>query len=184
MKTTNIYNGVLEFGGFYESIHSYNIDNRIEAEIDYLGLEQDSPELEKYQDNIDYEKTQKEYCKNYIDYFKEYISEKYNLKIDIEYKGLNSPKYYNYFTDVIEYTLPNEQMDVLYNKFKDNKEFKEYVTTVTTPSPEYSPSYNLEQVYTDNSIFTMFILDFIANELLERPEYLCELEFEVYNINN
>ena len=72
----------IDFGGFYNSIHSDNIDWKIESE-------------EWNFDTVLWSETQKSYCESYID--------RLNNKLDLELKyiGLDSPKYYNFTTDKI-----------------------------------------------------------------------------------
>ena len=72
----------IDFGGFYNSIHSDNIDWKIESE-------------EWNFDTVLWLETQKSYCESYID--------RLNNKLDLELKyiGLDSPKYYNFTTDKI-----------------------------------------------------------------------------------
>ena len=72
----------IDFGGFYNSIHSDNIDWKIESE-------------ECNFDTVLWLETSKSYCESYID--------RLNNKLDLElkYVGLDSPKYYNFTTDKI-----------------------------------------------------------------------------------
>jgi len=92
----------IDFGGFYNSIHSDNIDWKIESE-------------EWNFDTVLWLETQKSYCESYID--------RLNNKLDLELKyiGLDSPKYYNFTTDKIIAQIDrqfavNKLLPMLYDK--------------------------------------------------------------------
>ena len=79
----------IEFGGFYDSIHSEVVDQM----IDMQGLNEVSGELTW--DHIDYKATYNEYAKAWLTVFNAFND------VDLEFEGIDSPNYYNFTTDKI-----------------------------------------------------------------------------------
>lgn len=124
----NIYLPV--FTGFYESIHSWRIDSveeyYIEDRIKQGATAYDYDKMTEEFD-IDYKKIHNEYAKffatEFIDQYAKEIEEETWIKIN-KFVALNSPKFYNYWTDEIEVEV--EAIDlwktsrfILNNKFRD-----------------------------------------------------------------
>lgn len=86
---------IIPFSGFYESIHSSELDDRLEQEFssDYDNVF--SSLLEKAYDNIDWGAVHNEYAKEYTEAF----ADEFDIKVKFE--TLISPKYYNFETDRI-----------------------------------------------------------------------------------
>ena len=78
----NLIKTTVNFGGFYNSIHSDIISTCV-ADMEYNWEE------------LNYEATYNEYSKRYIKVLNNI------LDTNIIFKALNSPKYYNYTTDYI-----------------------------------------------------------------------------------
>lgn len=139
------------FIGFYESIHSYNIDEYIEdREININEIE---------------------YKNLLIEYSKEYIN-KFNYEFDtnIIFEELISPKYYNYSTDKIYVSISNEDILSLIKYLKttystlDYKELlQDKIKEVTTSRDGYIPYYSYKDIFKkDNrNIFISLIIDII-----------------------
>jgi len=88
----------IDFGGFYHSVHSDNIDWKIDQDYEwYLDQNDDNTHInhDKFYDKILWKKTHESYCENYIDMLNN------ECDLDLKYIGLDSPKYYNYTTDRI-----------------------------------------------------------------------------------
>lgn len=95
---------LLDFGGFYHSVHSQNIDWRVEGESEYEGLEYDD-----YFDKVDWRATHEEYSIAYVDRLNNI------LDLNLEYSKLISPRYYNYTTDKIEVNVKVGDLPKLLN---------------------------------------------------------------------
>ena len=65
-------NTSINFGGFYESYHSSNIDTIIEGFIEYDN-ESNNTEKSESDYDINYKAMQNEYIKAYVSVFSEYI---------------------------------------------------------------------------------------------------------------
>ena len=88
----------IDFGGFYHSVHSDNIDCRIEQDYENsLDQNDDNTHInhDKFYDKILWKKTHESYCENYIDMLND------ECDLDLKYIGVDSPTSYNYTTDKI-----------------------------------------------------------------------------------
>ena len=103
----NLIETNINFGGFYNSIHSDAIDYSIEL-MEYSWKE------------VNYISTYKNYSKNYIKALNNI------LDTNIIFKTLNSPKYYNYTTDFINVELSKKDILKLFKYIKE-EELKEEV---------------------------------------------------------
>lgn len=81
------------FHGFYNSIHDDKLND--------LAQDEDGDWCEEEAEKIDWQKARIEYCKEYVDKFSELT------EIAMEFKELDSPRFYNYSTDkiVVEISL-------------------------------------------------------------------------------
>ena len=96
----NLIKTNINFGGFYNSIHSDILDSEIEC----LGYEDEV---------INFEATHKAYSKNYIKVLNNI------LDTDLIFKTLNSPKYYNFTTDIINVEISKKDILKLFKYVKD-----------------------------------------------------------------
>jgi hypothetical protein len=110
MKTNKFY---LDFGGFYDSIHFDNIQDLIE----YLDIKDD---------NINYNETHKEYCKEFVNELNNY------LEIDLKFTGIYSPRFYNFETDKIEVEINENDYKKIIDNYLNNKECIEYINEASS----------------------------------------------------
>src|SRR5210317_2589618 len=95
-ETLNKTRFLIDFGGFYHSIHSDEINHRIESfEID--------------EDNVNYKETCNSYCIEFIDSINDM------LELNLKFIKIDSPKFYNFSTDKIEAEINEND----FNKLKD-----------------------------------------------------------------
>lgn len=126
---TDIY-----FGGFYDSIHSYNIDSQIEQYIEPTEDERQANEQILKFDS--YKELLVLYSKKYIDFLNELIG------TDLQFIHLYSPREYNFQTDSI--TVECSDSDLLkaikYAKENDlKKDIFELIKEDTTSRSGYIP---------------------------------------------
>ena len=177
MKKLDKIETVIEFGGFYESIHSHWIDRNIESNYDNGDL----PEY--HYDNIDYQKTHDSYIEDYCRKFKSYILNKFKLNIDFKNISLNSPKFYNYSTDTIYCDVDKKQAKKLINHFNKDSEFLEYLKDRTTSYDGYMSLYTYDQAINDkDNILIMYLLKYLANQFNEKVIVYGEVEFDIWLI--
>lgn len=116
----------IPFSGFYNSVHSENIDNTIE-----FIFQNDQGEILN-KDCLEYAQTHlenyalicRDYAQNYVDYFKDHFETE-----SLEFVELTSPTYYNYTTDRIFCSINLAELgdifikmdkSILYKVLKDN----------------------------------------------------------------
>lgn len=146
-------NTTLNFGGFYESIHSDVIDNYIELnEYDF--------------ESVDYKSTYKNYAKDYIKVL--------NNKLDtnISFKSLNSPKFYNYSTDYINVDISKKDALKLF-QYVRKEELKQEVFNIikdsSTSKDGYVAFYNYKDFFKKDNldILVECLFDVIIENLQE-----------------
>ena len=150
MQNTNITT-VINFGGFYNSIHSYIIDDNIELnEYDF--------------EKVNYKSTFEIYVKDYIKIL--------NNKLDtnIVFKGLISPKFYNYSTDFINVEISKKDIIKLFQYVRD-EELKQEVFNIikesSTSKDGYVAFYNYSDYFKKDNldILVECMLDIIIEHL-------------------
>ena len=105
-----IIDTVINFGGFYESVHNDIIADNIEL-------------MEYNWEDVNYRATFEIYAKDYIKVLNNI------LDTDITFKSLNSPRYYNYSTDSIEVEISKKDILKLFKSIKE-EELKEEVINI------------------------------------------------------
>jgi len=153
-------NTSINFGGFYESYHSYNIDTIIEGFIEHDNESNDTEKSESDYD-INYKAMRNEYIKAYISVFSDYIKEKHNINITFFNPKLWSPSEYNFQTDVIDCQISNYDYKQLKMVFLNDYEFHNYLKERTKSYDGYQSYYTYDSALNDNEILSQFILDYI-----------------------
>jgi len=177
MKKQNKIKTKIEFGGFYESIHSDSIDYKIDSYYE------DGNFPLYHHDNIDYKKTNDSYIEDYCRKFESYILNEYKLNIDFENIGLNSPKFYNYSTDTIDCDVDKKQAEKLINYFNKDSDFLEYLKDRTKSYDGYMSFYTYDQAINDkDNILIMYLLKYLANQFNGKVIVYGEIEFDIWLI--
>jgi len=158
----------INFGGFYESIHSDYIDSNIESAFDgYYNMG------EKIY-NLDYTAFEVLYSKAYISMINEVCD------LELEFYSIDSPSEYNFRTDTILVNV-NEADLWRINSFTRYNDLKEQVQkrldVITTSRDGYIPFYTAEEVLNDPELITGIKLSIIA-------DYCNSDELESYLDNN
>lgn len=136
---------VVNFGGFYESIHSDIIDTYIEM-------------MEYNWEDVNYISTFEIYSKDYIKVL--------NNKLDtnISFKALVSPKYYNFSTDYINVDISKKDILKLFKYIKE-EELKEEVFNIIKDSSTSKDGYVAFYEYKD--FFKKENLDILVECMLD-----------------
>lgn len=141
----------VNFGGFYNSIHSEVIDNYIEScEYDF--------------ENVNYKATYKAYAKDYI----KVLNNKLNT--NITFKNLISPKYYNYSTDFINVEISKKDILKLF-QYVRNEELKQEVFNIikksSTSRDGYIAFYNYKDFFKKDNLGLLLecLFDVIVDNL-------------------
>ena len=125
----NLIETKINFCGFYESIHSYIIDDNIELnEYDW--------------EKVNYKSTFEIYAQDYIKIL--------NKKLDtnISFKNLVSPKFYNYSTDYINVEISKKDIIKLFQYVRD-EDLKQEVFNIIKNSSTSRDGYVALYNYSD-----------------------------------
>lgn len=160
----------IEFGGFY----GYH-DEYIDCMIDDYGIDFD---------NVDIKATSDDYAVNWLHRFNSYCN------LNLEFVGIDSPKYYNYRTDRIVAKINDEDIERLM-EFVDYVEFYEYANPRLTSCSGFISFYNglddlIERSQNDDddkAILLGIVCDYLI-EVNEVNEDIYELEYDIIEIND
>jgi len=177
----------IDFGGFYHSRHSDYIDYDIEQFIENLLDEGKINEenVDDIYDNISYYNIRNQYIKKYCLFLEQIIHDEFNIKIDFVNISLNSPREYNFSTDVILCEADKYKLQDLTDKFLNHSDWSEYkdlflnhVHEITTYRDGYIPYYKYDEIMNNknNMLFTQ-IFNFLINNTQFIDEMLTDIEF-------
>jgi len=117
----------IPFSGFYETIHSANLER--------LAEDQDGEWSEELNSQIDWKEKLKEYAEAYV---KAYSKE---LGVPVVFKALDSPREYNFRTDRIFADMEESDLKEL-RKEVDEEEMREFVKDHFTSREGFSSFYS------------------------------------------
>ena len=151
----------IAFGGFYESIHDFNIESAIQ-----MYHSDDNGELDNdIYDTLDFKSIHNNYIKEYASLFQDWINENYPLTISFCNISLWSPKYYNFETDEILCELQDNDSISLNHYFKSNNEFLAHLKERTKSYSGYTSFYDFkEAIDNKDNILSTYILEFLADK--------------------
>ena len=171
MINTNIKTNIA-FGGFYHSYHQNNIDHMIEA-------------FEYEWDKVNYEETFNSYIDDYANKLSSFILSEYKIEIDFKNIKLNSPKYYNYSTDVIDCEIDSQQVMQLNQVLSKDDSFLSYLKDRTKSYDGYISFYNYNEALSDkDDILILYVLEYVSNEFNEKYAFYGDIEFEVFLLSD
>ena len=147
MKKLTIKNVALNFGGFYDSIHSDLIDTEIENILETEDLEYD-----QICDYIDFKAIHLEYSKRLVLDFND------NFDLDLKFEELFQPKEYNFKTDEILVEMSMQDYNYLFLD-TDQTSMQLKVQDATTARDGYIPLYNSSELLDEPQFIAEFLLD-------------------------
>lgn len=147
---------VLNFGGFYCSIHEQLIDSMLDGYYDNQDY---------YNLDIDYQSIFKKYSQAYIASFKEWLNDEYQIDINMSFSALKSPREYNFSTDKIIAFMTLKDENKLINYFKKDADFIAYLKDATQSKSGYISFYSFNDVLANK--------DRVLSDYL--TSYLCDL---------
>jgi len=171
MNTKNKTITKINFGGFYKSNHSYNIEEYVEDR----ELELSDPE---------HKSLLIEYCKEYINIIN------YELNTNMQFKELVSPKYYNFSTDYINVEVSNKDLLLIKEFLKEESNYldsdykedlKELIKENTTGRASYIPFYSYNDYFKKENKSLLFecYLDLLLRvKSIEILPYDIELNYQ------
>lgn len=166
IETLNKTRFLIDFGGFYHSIHSDEIDHRIESfEID--------------EDKVNYKETCNSYCIEFIDSINDM------LELNLKFIQIDSPKFYNFTTDKIEAEINENDFSKLKDTYLSNQEFIDYIELNSKSYSGFISFYNsFNEVIKEDEILLQYMFNYILKEYADEIEnYIFELDFEIIENN-
>jgi hypothetical protein len=161
-ETLNKTKFLIDFGGFYHSIHSDEIDHRIESfEID--------------EDKVNYKETCNSYCIEFIDSINDM------LELNLKFIQIDSPKFYNFNTDEIIAEINENDFNKLKDTYLNSNEFIDYVNENSKSYNGFKSFYNgFNEVIKKDEILLQYMFNYILKEYADEIEnYVFELDFEI-----
>lgn len=167
MKTT-----ILNFGGFYCSIHSELAESMVKMYEDNDG--ENVIEFENYS------KLYAEYSKRFVSFLNELMGCK------LKFISLESPRYYNYSTDNIVCNYAKKDFAAIKKYAKENdlqKDIENHIKDITTLKDGYWPFYEYSEVFLheNEDILIQCYLDVIIENSTENWINYYDIE-NVYEI--
>lgn len=137
----------LNFAGFYHSIHDDNIEARI-AQV----LEDEELSYDDVCDHIPYKAIYTEYAKRYVSEFNKCFD------LNLEFLELDSPREYNFRTDVIMVNMCMQDYNFLFLN-TDQAFIEEKLQDASTTRDGFQPFYNYSQLLAQPEFVGEFLLD-------------------------
>jgi hypothetical protein len=165
-ETLNKTRFLIDFGGFYYSIHSDEIDHRIESfEID--------------EDKVNYKETCNSYCIEFIESINDM------LELNLKFIQIDSPKFYNFTTDKIEAEINENDFSKLKDTYLSNQEFIDYIDLNSKSYSGFISFYNsFNEVIKEDEILLQYMFNYILKEYADEIEnYIFEMDFEIIENN-
>lgn len=151
---------VLNFGGFYNSIH----DQLIDSELDNYYQDDDGNILDYYSLNIPYKTIFNEYSKFYISSFSEWLNDTYSIDINLSFSELISPREYNFSTDKIIAFISKLNESKLLNHFKSDTGFLDYLKQASKSYDGYISFYDYESALKNkDGVLSDYLSSYLCN---------------------
>lgn len=159
---------IINFGGFYHSIHSMLIDDVVE---NLICTDNEDNFDQKMYDEFNWKEAHEKYCIEYLDKFEDWLTDELELKETpkIEFKELISPRFYNYTTDKIRAVISEKNVQeicqAVLNSEEFKEEFEEYLHERTTPVDGYIPFYTFNEAMNNKEgVLIYFVLEFMTDQ--------------------
>ena len=163
----------IEFGGFYDSIHSSHIDMTTENYFDDTPLQNDDNNFEYF----NWSAIHQSYIESYVNKLSDYITDNYQIDIDFKKVSLDSPQQYNFKTDVINCSVNKKKIELLNNKLIIDDKFAKYLKESTESYDGYMSFYTYQQALNNkDDILSVYVLRYICHKL--NSEYL-DIEYDI-----
>jgi hypothetical protein len=157
MKNTIVVN----FGGFYNSIH----DELIDSMLDNYYQDDSGDTLDYYSLDIPYNAIFAEYSDFYLNCFTEWLNDNHGIDISLSYESLSSPREYNFSTDKIIAFISKTHENKLLKHFKKDNDFLDYLKGATKSYDGYISFYDYDSALKNS--------DGVLSDYL--TSYLCRL---------
>ena len=162
----------LNFGGFYESIHDHMIDDSI-ANYYHKDIE-NIYENDKIYDQIDFKAMQRNYCIEWLNEYLKIVDGVTNHnQLNIKFKGIESPAYYNFETDKINASINESIVDHIIKNA--NYDLIEYINENSQSYDGFNSWYiGFEEVIKNKAVFMTYYTDYLTQLNKDKINYIYE----------
>lgn len=178
METKRVETSI-PFSGFYETHHDMKISEAVESAFNYNHETDEDCELpnEFWDADIDWGRIQQDYCREYVAAFAEHFN------LDLQFVEMTSPREYNFTTDRIFVSIPEEQMNKIKDKVLGSEEGRKYVSEKFTSGPGFSSFYSndlTDEEWTGELDYNQngAILEFYVQQEIDEENWY-EFEYEL-----
>ena len=188
-KENDLISVRIDFGGFYDSIHRSRIEGDIESFFDYseLNLLEDS-KVEEIYNNINFYNIYNSYIVGYCNSLADIILNEFGISFDFVNLKLDSPREYNFETDVILCEVDKGKIQSLTNIFLNSSEYKEdfikHIEDITTSKSGYMPFYSFEDIMNNkNDMLYTQVFNFLINNTELTQDIPTDIEYDEWYLS-
>ena len=165
-ETLNKTRFLIDFGGFYHSVHSDILD----IQIDYFEIDED---------NVNYKETCNSYCIEFIDSINDM------LELNLKFIKIDSPRFYNFTTDKIEAEINENDFNKLKDIYLSSQEFIDYIELNSKSYSGFISFYNgFNEVIKEDEVLLQYMFNYILKEYADEIDnYISEMDFEIIENN-
>ena len=178
MKQSNTKTLVkIPFSGFYNSTHDGIIDSALEYESEcYTDSEKANDIILDVLNINHYDKIREELSKVFVESINELFWYEYDIKLNLEFDSLKSPRFYNYSTDEIYCYIDNDKINELIALLDNENDFIEVLKDKYQSRDGFIVFDSTLQAI-DNKDYSLFFSDLLC-QLIDFDEIDCN---ECYN---
>lgn len=163
----------LDFGGFYESVHSHSIELAIAYHFDDEGVGVDFEDLEDHPDfdfdNIDFKSMQLDYAEQWFNLYKDRIFSRG------QFCGLWSPDYYNFETDKIVVEISESKVHDIIEESCSDYAVREFIDEQSQSYDGFNSFYEgFDNVKKNPSVFMNYYTRYLSELYKDEIEYFFE----------
>ena len=164
-------NVTVEFGGFYESIHSELIDDV----VDRYTFGMTDIQYNDFLDNLIWDEIRLNYAKGFMKLLAEWLEKE--LYIGVKYSEntikVISPREYNFRTDTLDVDFTPESIAHLNAWARKDDEFKDYLQEATQSRDGFISFYSYDDALADkDGILSQYALRFLCDEFIRTGEFV------------
>ena len=189
-KENDLISVRIDFGGFYESIHDSRITGDIESNLDYIAnfLALDDSKVKKIYSNINFNDIYNNYIVNYCNSLANIILNEFGISFDFVNLKLDSPREYNFETDVILCEVDKGKIQSLTNIFLNSSEYKEdfikHIEDITTSKSGYIPFYSSKDIMNNkNDMLYTQAFNFLINNTELTQDIPTDIEYDEWYLS-
>ena len=189
-KENDLISVRIDFGGFYDSIHDSRIEGDIESNLDYIAnfLALDDSKVQEIYNNINFNDIRNNYIVGYCNSLADIILNEFGISFDFVNLKLDSPREYNFETDVILCEVDKTKIQSLTNIFLNSSEYKKdfikHIEDITTSKSGYMPFYSFEDIMNNkNDMLYTQAFNFLINNTELTQDIPTDIEYDEWYLS-